>query len=108
MKALTVKNPWATLIAQGKKTIETRTWATNYRGPLLICASTNPSGSNAGHAVCIADLVDIRPMLPQDEAKACCKLYPKAKAWILDNIRPIDPPFPVRGWPGLFEIPYRP
>jgi len=31
MKTLTVRQPWANLIASGRKTIETRTWSTNYR-----------------------------------------------------------------------------
>jgi hypothetical protein len=38
MKALTVRQPHAQLIALGVKTIETRSWATKYRGPLLIHA----------------------------------------------------------------------
>lgn len=32
MKAITVIQPWATLLATGKKHIETRSWKTNYRG----------------------------------------------------------------------------
>lgn len=39
MKVLTVRQPWAWLIAAGHKDIENRTWATSYRGPLLIQAS---------------------------------------------------------------------
>lgn len=39
MKALTLWQPWASLIAVGAKTIETRGWATNYRGPLAIHAA---------------------------------------------------------------------
>jgi hypothetical protein len=39
VKGLSVKQPWAGFIADGRKTIETRTWKTDYRGPLLICAS---------------------------------------------------------------------
>jgi hypothetical protein len=39
MQALSIKQPWATLIAQGYKKIENRTWVTSYRGPLLIHAS---------------------------------------------------------------------
>lgn len=39
MKALTIKQPWADLIAIGKKNIENRTWKTNYRGRVLIHAS---------------------------------------------------------------------
>lgn len=38
-KALTVKNPWAWLIAQGIKDIENRTWRTNFRGRVLIHAA---------------------------------------------------------------------
>jgi hypothetical protein len=39
MKAITVRQPYATLLCMGLKTIETRTSTTNYRGPLLIHAS---------------------------------------------------------------------
>lgn len=36
MKAITVLQPWATLLVTGKKHIETRSWKTNYRGEILI------------------------------------------------------------------------
>lgn len=42
MKALTLWQPWASLIALGVKTIETRGWSTNYRGPLAIHAAKRP------------------------------------------------------------------
>ena len=38
MKALTIKQPYATLIAEGIKEYEFRTWKTNYRGEFLIHA----------------------------------------------------------------------
>jgi len=38
MKALTILQPWASLIACGAKKIETRSWATKYRGPIAIHA----------------------------------------------------------------------
>ncbi|MGR6127871.1 ASCH domain-containing protein [Paenibacillus sp. SER-28] len=38
MKAITIMQPWATLIALGEKKFETRGWATKYRGPLAIHA----------------------------------------------------------------------
>lgn len=38
MKVLTIKQPWATLIAEGYKEYEFRTWKTKHRGPLLIHA----------------------------------------------------------------------
>lgn len=36
MKALTLYQPWATAMAIGLKTIETRDWSTKYRGPVII------------------------------------------------------------------------
>ncbi len=39
MKALTLTQPWATLVAIGAKCIETRSWRTSYRGPLAIHAA---------------------------------------------------------------------
>lgn len=39
MKALTVWQPWAQLLAKGYKHIETRSWKTNYRGEILIHAA---------------------------------------------------------------------
>jgi hypothetical protein len=36
MKAITILQPWASLIACGAKQIETRRWATSYRGPIAI------------------------------------------------------------------------
>lgn len=38
MKAITIKQPWASLIALGEKKIETRSWKTSYRGTILIHA----------------------------------------------------------------------
>lgn len=39
MKGLTLTQPWASLVAEGAKRIETRSWRTAYRGPLLIMAA---------------------------------------------------------------------
>ncbi len=39
MKVITLTQPWATLVAIGAKTIETRSWDTKYRGPLAIHAA---------------------------------------------------------------------
>lgn len=38
MKVITIKQPWATLIAEGLKEYEFRTWKTKYRGDILIHA----------------------------------------------------------------------
>ena len=39
MKALTIRQPWASLVAIGAKRLETRSWPTRYRGPLAIHAA---------------------------------------------------------------------
>lgn len=39
MKAITIKQPWASLIVHGIKDIENRTWRTNFRGRVLIHAA---------------------------------------------------------------------
>ena len=37
-KAITIRQPWAGLIAVGEKIYETRSWPTKYRGPIAIHA----------------------------------------------------------------------
>ena len=105
MKALSVKQPWASLIASGRKTIETRVWRTDYRGELLICASKRPDidGLPVGVALAVCRLVDCRPMTDADAEAACCGKYPKACAWVLRDIRPIEP-FPVHGRLMLYSV----
>lgn len=44
MKAITLYQPWATLVVLGAKKIETRSWGTKYRGPLAIHASQKFTG----------------------------------------------------------------
>lgn len=39
MKGLSLTQPWATLVANGSKQIETRSWSTSYRGAIAIHAS---------------------------------------------------------------------
>jgi activating signal cointegrator 1 len=39
MKAISLWEPWASLVRTGAKKIETRGWLTIYRGELLICAA---------------------------------------------------------------------
>lgn len=45
MKAISLWQPWASAIARGAKYIETRRWATNYRGPLAIHAAKHENHS---------------------------------------------------------------
>ena len=42
-RIISIRQPWATLIVRGVKSIENRSWATSYRGPVLVHASLDPS-----------------------------------------------------------------
>lgn len=103
MKALSVKQPWANLIASGRKTIETRLWSTAYRGELLIVSSKTPRIDPAGCALAICTLVDCRPMTTEDQEAACCERYPGAFAWVLRDLRRVDS-WPVKGRLGLYDV----
>jgi hypothetical protein len=104
VKALSVHQPWASLIASGKKTIEVRSWRTTYRGPLLICATKRRHGDDpTGVAVAIANLLEVRRFQPSDVPLACVKGSPIDYAWVLNDIRPIKP-FPVTGNLGVFVV----
>lgn len=50
MKALTLTQPWATLVAIGAKRIETRSWSTSYRGELAIHAAKGMTREDASIA----------------------------------------------------------
>lgn len=49
IKAISLYQPWASLIAVGAKKYETRSWTTRYRGPLLICASANEKAAKIAY-----------------------------------------------------------
>lgn len=52
MKAITLTQPWATLVALKKKRIETRSWSTQHRGPLAIHAAKGfPPGLRMGQTL---------------------------------------------------------
>jgi hypothetical protein len=93
-KALATQQPWAALIAAGRKTIEVRSWKTHYRGPLVIVASSKRD-VDSGHGevpqpvsclMAIVDLVDVRPGRSSDTRAAFCNptgLF----SWVLANPR---------------------
>jgi len=106
MKAISLKQPWSSLIAPGHKTIEARTWPTKYRGDLLICSSKKPkvpADLPTGKALAVARLIDCRRMTKADEKEAMCERYNGAWAWLLADIRKIMP-FDVKGRLGLYEV----
>ena len=102
IKALSVRQPWASLIASGEKTIEVRSWPTNHRGPLLICATKLPREPPCGCMVALVDVASCRPMVKADEHTALSHYEPGQFAWILQNARPV-PNHPVSGKLRLFH-----
>lgn len=120
MKCLSIKQPWASLIARGIKTVELRTWAPKYRGPLVICAgstmSRTPNARNAreyfsqdefplGVSVCVVDLVDVRAIEAGDAKRSCCAtIEDRELAWVLANPRR-TPPVPIKGVLSFFPPP---
>lgn len=117
MKAISIRQPWAELIASGRKTIETRTWTTKYRGPILICAGKSwwvkacsdhlvylPETVPVGQAVAIAELYSVQQMTQEHEAAAMLLVRPELFAWHLRGVRRIAP-FPVKGKLGIFDAP---
>lgn len=107
VKALSVHQPYATMIEQGFKTIETRTWYTEHRGDLLICSTQKPDwpGCKCGFALCVVNLKNCRPMILSDEAGARCEFHEDLKlfAWVLTDLLRIRP-FRVQGSQGLYEV----
>jgi activating signal cointegrator 1 len=57
MKAITIWQPYATLIMLGLKEFETRSWSTNYRGPLVIHAAKRWDDDRAYDCQRVAELL---------------------------------------------------
>lgn len=126
LKAISVHQPWAGLIATGQKTVESRRWFTSYRGPLVICSTKqdpnevvrlreargdpimplldpdSPWWQYTGAALCIAILADCRPMTTEDAKAALVRWEPGMFAFRLEHIGQIYPVIPVRGRQGLW------
>ena len=113
MKALSIKQPYATLIANGIKTLEVRSWRTNYRGSLVIVSSKQPDreamlkyplqDAPQGVTVALVELVDIREGQKKDRKAAL--VDPAGRfVWELRVIRKL-PPISVKGQLNLYPLP---
>ena len=106
MKALALKQPWAELVLQGKKTIELRKWNTNFRGKFLIHSSSTPDGKNMkkfgfsnlpnGYILGEARLIGVKKYKNESEFKKDKNKHMATKNWgtygfILKSIKRIDP-----------------
>lgn len=66
MKALSIWQPWASLIAVGAKRYETRSWPTRYRGPIAIHAARHWSEECAAVFSRYAVQADLAPSIGID------------------------------------------
>jgi activating signal cointegrator 1 len=132
MKALSLTQPWATLIALRAKRIETRSWSTPYRGLLAIHAAKGfprdcqalcydepfadalkcePSNLPRGAIIAVARLVGCtsteRLLLdtndPAQAAERAFGDYTAGRwAWIIQGVRPLASPIECKGALGLW------
>ena len=129
MKVITIKQPFATLIAEGLKEYEFRTWKTKYRGEILIHAGKGvdkkamkryedlnldyPSGCIIAKAV-ITDCVyvdeKLKAILKEKNAKVYHGVIKKESTWQgygfkLENIQKIVP-ISAKGKLSLWDYEY--
>lgn len=117
MRAISIRQPWAELIASGRKTIEVRSWVTHHRGPLLVCAGGGWHADGVklhgklgplGVTLCTVDLVAVRPYMLED-ADASLSVDPAKNvsegmfAWVLANVQRVEPR-PLKGKLGFFDV----
>ena len=117
MKVLSITEPFATLIKEKRKKIETRSWKTDYRGELYIHASATKISKelikrkelmalvdntllNFGNIICKCHLVDciymneeyVNKMKKDNYQEYICGEYKEGRyAWILEDIEVIEP-----------------
>ena len=134
VKAISLWQPWASLIPLGLKQYETRSWKTKYRGKLLICSTTKftkaqyqqylkicneidlPAWDETNFprgcalAIChLTDCIEITPefIAQQSETEILCGDWQVGRyAWKLENIQPLIEPFAVKGKQKLFNVPF--
>lgn len=133
MKAISIREPWATLITHYGKRCENRTWPTDYRGPILIHASHTMYIAVGRRTEPYQDAWEgMRELLPDPVASypvAYCDLHTmpgravavadlvgcdeEMKTWWdisgqwhfrLENVRSIKP-FYLKGSLGIFDVP---
>lgn len=129
MKVLSLTEPYATLIRDKKKLVETRSWKTNYRGELYIHASStkiskeskenkelmsliDENSLNYGKIILKCELVDciymtedyVLNMKNNHHQEYICGIYEVGRyAWILDNIEVLENPIEAKGSLGIWN-----
>ena len=127
MRVLSIKEPFATLIKDGVKRIETRSWKTNYRGELYIHASLTKKDItdrhellelvkdktfSYGYIICRCKLKDcvymtkdfVEDIRNNHHQEYICGIYTEGRyAWVLDEIEILDKPIPAKGKLGIWK-----
>ena len=123
MKVLTIKQPWASLIIEGYKKYEFRSWKTKYRGKILIHAGLSLEKDmdkrfeeynlkhNFGCIIGEAELVDcilVDEKFNEELKNINSLVYAKSNhvekyAWKLENIKKYENPLYIRGKLGLWN-----
>ena len=122
MKALTISQPFASLIANGEKWVENRCWETKYRGPLAIHAGKGtqyltrkeliqyPQGivATCDLVACfrICDVQNLADKLQSVGFTAEQVLQHEHAegpwCWLLKNVQKLSVPVPCKGAQGLW------
>ena len=101
MKALTLTQPWASLVAIGAKCIETRCWSTPYRGPLAIHAAKGFPGW--AQRMCESEMIR-HALVSGGEAVAEPKSsLPRSAILCISNLVDCLPMEAYRCLPGVFD-----
>jgi len=121
MKALSIKQPWAWLIARGIKNIENRGWEGRYRGRLLIHASK--TWDKSGYIILQNHLLDReKESLPEKDEWVfgaiigvvtmvdCVDHYPSKWffgpwGFVFEAPEFWEDPEPYKGQLGIFNVP---
>jgi ASC-1-like (ASCH) protein len=123
MKCLSVSQPYADLIINGKKTIELRTWNTKFRGEFLIHApikikdeacdrlGIDKSSLRTGVIIGKVEIYDVKKYdsledLKKDNDKhlATEEFFRHRYGFLLKNPQALRVPIPSKGSLGLFEV----
>lgn len=116
--ALSIKQPWATLLVHGLKTIEIRSWPTNRRGRVLIHVARVPDRGKRGWSFVPPELQEAARLtggIIGAGELADCITYRTAEAFAEDEARHRNDPAWFRGpvlygfrFEKLTPLPFRP
>jgi len=111
ISALSVVKPWGTRIAEGKKTLEIRSWrpAELPLKDLLIVENERRLMQHGeidpnGCAVAVVDVQGTHEWTPAETAAACSVYEPGWLAWRIENVRRIHQPFRVLAARKIYQV----